>query len=254
MILRSLLVVATPYPISLPSDSAVSCSALRHQYLALARVHVLQCVTACWMTLVLTIHIMRQCECERHEEDEQPPHTTISHVECEWSVSCHTYEWAVSHIWMSHVTHMNESCHTYEWHVECEWNVPCTCDRTVTRHTSYSRWVSYSQRRWRSSISDVSFFSMKYVALQYEMCRSFVWNVSLFSMKCVTLRYEICRSSVWDVSSHTHSGADALQYQMWRSSVWNLSLFSTKHVTLQYEMCRSFIWNVSLFSLKCVTL
>jgi len=26
-----------------------------------------------------------------------------------------TYEWVTSHIWMSHVTHMNESCHTYEW-------------------------------------------------------------------------------------------------------------------------------------------
>jgi len=29
--------------------------------------------------------------------------------------SCHTHEWVMSHIWMSHVTHMNESCHTYEW-------------------------------------------------------------------------------------------------------------------------------------------
>ena len=28
--------------------------------------------------------------------------------------SCHTYEWVMSHIWMSHVTHLNESCHTYE--------------------------------------------------------------------------------------------------------------------------------------------
>jgi len=26
-----------------------------------------------------------------------------------------TYVWAMSNIWMSHVTHMNESCHTYEW-------------------------------------------------------------------------------------------------------------------------------------------
>jgi len=26
-------------------------------------------------------------------------------------VSCHTYEWVMSHIWASHVTHMSESCH-----------------------------------------------------------------------------------------------------------------------------------------------
>jgi len=29
--------------------------------------------------------------------------------------SLHTHEWVMAHIWMSHVTHMNESCHTYEW-------------------------------------------------------------------------------------------------------------------------------------------
>ena len=29
--------------------------------------------------------------------------------------SCPKSQWVMSHIWMSHVTHMNESCHTYEW-------------------------------------------------------------------------------------------------------------------------------------------
>jgi hypothetical protein len=29
--------------------------------------------------------------------------------------SCHTHEWVMLHIWMSHVTHMNESCYTHEW-------------------------------------------------------------------------------------------------------------------------------------------
>ena len=44
----------------------------------------------------------------------------MSHVTCKWVNStmnkpCHTCEWVMSHIWISHVTHMNESCHTYEW-------------------------------------------------------------------------------------------------------------------------------------------
>jgi len=30
------------------------------------------------------------------------------------SESCHTYEWVMSHIWVSHVTHASESCRTYE--------------------------------------------------------------------------------------------------------------------------------------------
>ena len=33
----------------------------------------------------------------------------------EWMMRCDTYEWVISHVWTSHVTHMNESCHTYEW-------------------------------------------------------------------------------------------------------------------------------------------
>jgi len=29
--------------------------------------------------------------------------------------SYHTYEWVMSHIWKSHVPHMNETSHTNEW-------------------------------------------------------------------------------------------------------------------------------------------
>ena len=39
-----------------------------------------------------------------------------------WLESCHTYEWVMSHIWMSHVTHMNESCHIYEWVMSHIWH------------------------------------------------------------------------------------------------------------------------------------
>jgi len=28
-------------------------------------------------------------------------------------ISCPTCQWVMSHIWMSHITHMNNSCHTY---------------------------------------------------------------------------------------------------------------------------------------------
>jgi len=52
-------------------------------------------------------------------------HSCLSHGSFIWSAqfwtsqlptneSCHTYEWVVSHIWMSHVTHMNGLCHAYE--------------------------------------------------------------------------------------------------------------------------------------------
>jgi len=31
------------------------------------------------------------------------------------------YGWVMSHIWMSHVAHMNESCHTYGWVMSQMW-------------------------------------------------------------------------------------------------------------------------------------
>jgi len=34
---------------------------------------------------------------------------------------CHTYQCVMPHLWMSHVTHMNDSCHIFEWVVSHTW-------------------------------------------------------------------------------------------------------------------------------------
>ena len=47
-------------------------------------------------------------------------HMWMSHV-THVNESCHTCEWVMSHIWMSHVTRMNESCHTCEWVMSHMW-------------------------------------------------------------------------------------------------------------------------------------
>ena len=47
-------------------------------------------------------------------------HIWVSHVS-HTNESCHTYEWVMSHIRMSHVTHMHESCHTYAWVMSHIW-------------------------------------------------------------------------------------------------------------------------------------
>ena len=47
-------------------------------------------------------------------------HIWMSHV-THMNASCHTYEWLVSHTWMSHVTHMNEPCHIWMRRVLYEW-------------------------------------------------------------------------------------------------------------------------------------
>jgi len=37
------------------------------------------------------------------------------------SESCHTCDWVMSHMWVSHVTHVSESCHTCEWVMSHMW-------------------------------------------------------------------------------------------------------------------------------------
>jgi len=60
----------------------------------------------------------------------------MSHV-THMNESCHTYEWAMSHIWMSHVTHMNESCHTCEWVMSHMWMSHVWSEKVMT-HTNES--------------------------------------------------------------------------------------------------------------------
>ena len=68
-------------------------------------------------------------------------HVLTSHI-TQMNESCHTYEWIMSHIWMSHVTHMNESCHTYEWVMSHIWMSHVT-DMNESYHT-YDGCVSLS--------------------------------------------------------------------------------------------------------------
>jgi len=76
-------------------------------------------------------------------------------------MSCHTYEWVMSHIWMSHVTHMNESCLTHEWvmshmNESChtyEQVMPYTCRSHVTYIRMRRVTHAYQRQSWRRALS-----------------------------------------------------------------------------------------------------
>ena len=66
----------------------------------------------------------------------------VTHVKYGWHAHAHDVGWVMSHIWMTHVTYMDESCHMYEgvmshvWishvtHIKCSW---CA-------HTNVVLWV-----------------------------------------------------------------------------------------------------------------
>ena len=77
-------------------------------------------------------------------------HISMSHV-AHMSESCRTYEWVMLHIWMSHVTNMSESCHTYEifltqgmWHI---------LDELCPTNTANDRVMSHTHSGWRSHVT-----------------------------------------------------------------------------------------------------
>jgi len=46
-----------------------------------------------------------------------PTNESCHTCECRTFINetCHTYDWGMSHMWLSHVTHMIESFHTFDW-------------------------------------------------------------------------------------------------------------------------------------------
>ena len=48
-------------------------------------------------------------------------HKALEYICSKKSICLTTYEWAMSYIWMCHVTHINAPCHTCEWVMSHKW-------------------------------------------------------------------------------------------------------------------------------------
>jgi len=126
--------------------------------------------------------------------DPSPPSLVVTHM----NESCHSYEWVMSHIWMthanesgthmndscmSHVTHMNESCHSYEWVMSHIWI--SLVNESVTNMNDSYEWVM--SHIWISA----SYHT-------YECVKSHVWMSHVIFRECVR-EYErdVTHSRVW---------------------------------------------------------
>ena len=121
-------------------------------------------------------------------------HIWISHV-THMDESCHTYEWVMSHIWMSHVTQVDESSHTYEWVIP----------------TAYCMWSiisSFSNRYLADRSSHVTHMD--------ESCHKYVWVMSHMWMSHVTHMNEsptaYCIWSVISPFSNLNRGSSSLGF------------------------------------------
>ena len=79
--------------------------------------HGAMCILIGWMQRLFRLwmsHGTPRMHVSRHTYEWVMSHIRMSHG-THMNESCHIYEWVMSHAWMIHVTQMNESCHTYDW-------------------------------------------------------------------------------------------------------------------------------------------
>ena len=95
--------------------------------------------------------------------------------------SCHTYEWVMSHLWMSHVTHMDESCHTHTCQTDDQMFVSTT--EWVMSHTNKSCHTCKCQR---DKLDACGIDPMSHVTHMNESCHTYEWDMSHTWMSHVT--------------------------------------------------------------------
>ena len=123
--------------------------------------------------------------------------------------SCHTYEWVMSHIWMSHVTHMNESCHIWMSHLTHMNVTHLSTQKEFMSHRCMSH-VMYERDTLQMRMSHVTYkwvkshicFDVTHKQLTFRRVISMSINDSIR-----TLKWLICNSHIdrhWSDSIITH--------------------------------------------------
>ena len=91
----------------------------RHFIYTYIYIYIYMCVCVCVYIYIYLVYTWR--ETGLYHLPHIPPskraksYLRMSRVTTILNESCHPHEQVVSHIWMSHVTHMNKSCYAYEW-------------------------------------------------------------------------------------------------------------------------------------------
>ena len=177
------------------------------------------------------------------------------------------YEWVMSHIWRSHVTHMNEACHTYAWAMLHVWmshvthmNESCPTYEGVMSHIWRSH-VTHMNESCHTCECVMALVWMSHVTHMKESCHTYEWVMSHMLMSHVTHMIESCptyegvMSHIW--MSHvtwfvvggavkktlTHMNASwHTYYYMSRMNLrreWVMSHICMSHVTRMIESCHT---------------
>jgi len=156
-------------------------------------------------------------------------HIWMSHV-THMNESYHTSKWVMSHIWMSHVTHLNESRHTSEWVTSHIWMSHVT-HMNESYHTS--KWVT--SHIWMSHVTHLNESSQgwfRVTCVAYPKAKRWVMShvMSHTWMSHVTHMNESYHTSKW-VMSHIWMSHVAHLNESCHTSEWVMSHIWMSHVT-----------------------
>jgi len=165
-------------------------------------------------------------------------HIWMSHV-THTNEPCRTYEWVMSHIWMSriwicHVTRVNESCHTCEWVMSHVW-MGHVASMNESCHTY--EWIVYTPRRHRTEQ-----FPKPWKGL-------IAWRDSFICVMRLVLYIYECLNSPLRVTWLTRMS----QSQRLRLSshvsvfVRHASDMTHSHVSVTKSLCETYEWHDSVF-------
>jgi len=105
----------------------------------------------------------------------------------------------MSHIWMSHVTRINESCHTYECVMSSSWMGHVTYKWNWSRLTQVQN-MSYIWHKFFSHECRTSSMPQWYSALTWDTTHLYMWHIH---HTCATQHtYFICVT--WRIHSRSH--------------------------------------------------
>ena len=112
--------------------------------------------------------------------------------------SCMTYEWVMSHVWMSHVTYMNESCHIYEWVMSHVW-MRIHTGRQTHEEVLYRTFAKepYKRDYILQKRPANSYRTPEWVMFIYEWVMSHIWMSHVTHMNASCHTYECVMSHIW---------------------------------------------------------
>jgi len=144
----------------------------------------------------------KRVPCLAHKMDLVPADVRANVFAKEEHMDGSRYEYVVSHVWMSHVTHTIESCHTYE------------------RAVSLMKWVM-----WRVYSSNVTHM--------HESRYTYEWGMSHMWMSRVNHTIESCHTCEWV----TRPICEWVTWHLWTSHVIHIVEFFHKHAWVTWHLC-----------------